>query len=167
MKQKEIQNEMAEDEYADLEEIERVVLREMFEPVLMLPEVKEKNSFRRDMDERGGMDFGAFGTVDFERVKPVFDKARYKVEKLKEEIANTRILFDITFKKITAKAKYKVLKYVGRGIIDVDDIVPVDLWLCGRMYLRMLHLSRQIRELREKSWERRKARLRGWLADEP
>ena len=36
------------------------------------------------MDEDGKVNWGAFGTVDFESYRPQFSKLRYKIEKLKE-----------------------------------------------------------------------------------
>ena len=47
-----------------------------------MPVQGKQGGFRPDVDEDGFI-FGAFASVDFERVKPGFDKARYKADKLR------------------------------------------------------------------------------------
>ncbi len=49
-------------------ELERAVYRQEFGPVLALPVKGSRGSgIRPVVDESGGVDFGAFGTVDFDR----------------------------------------------------------------------------------------------------
>jgi hypothetical protein len=74
---------LRDEELADPRELERQVIREEFEPVLMLPESKSKNSVRPVVDGAFGVDWGAFSTVDFDRVRPEFDKTRYKGKRQK------------------------------------------------------------------------------------
>ncbi|MFC1604034.1 hypothetical protein ACFL5F_03310, partial [Planctomycetota bacterium] len=69
-------------ELADPVELEREVVLEEWGPVLALPVKGNRSSIRPVVDESGGVDWGAFGTVDFERQSGEFDKARYKAEKL-------------------------------------------------------------------------------------
>jgi hypothetical protein len=63
------------------------------------------------------------------------------------------------------KARYKVLKYVKLGILDLDDIADEDMRGFARLYLRALRLQKQIAELREASWMRRKAKAAKWLEE--
>ena len=51
-------------ELADPDELERQVLRQEFGPVLALPVKGNGSSIRPVVDEAGGVDWGAFGTVD-------------------------------------------------------------------------------------------------------
>jgi hypothetical protein len=59
-----------DDELADPDELERQVYLEEFGPILALPVRGRKSQFRPSVDETGVVDWGAFGTVDFERTMP-------------------------------------------------------------------------------------------------
>lgn len=67
---------LPDEELADPEELGRHVFRAEWGPILALP-VRRAPTIRPDIDESLGVDWGAFGTVDFERTVPAFDKARY------------------------------------------------------------------------------------------
>src|SRR4030042_3485715 len=73
-------------ELADPYELEREVMLEEWGPVLALPVKGGQRWIGPVADESGGVDWGAFGSVDFERYSGGFDKARYKAEKLRESI---------------------------------------------------------------------------------
>jgi hypothetical protein len=72
-----------DEELADPWELERQVFLQEFGPVLALPVRGKRNWIHAAVDENGGLDWGAFGTVDFSRTMPEFDKARYKADKLR------------------------------------------------------------------------------------
>ena len=150
-------------ELAAPDELERQVYREEWGPVLALPVRGNRSLIRPAIDEDGGVDFGAFATVDFDRYGPGFDKARYKVDKLREEVRDLVIRFSIINEKMPQKAKYKVLKYLKLGIVDIEDIDNWDMYFLGRLYLRILGLRRQIKDLKESSWRRRQQRLKKFL----
>jgi hypothetical protein len=57
------------------------------------------------VDENGGLDWGAFATVEFERSVPGFDRARYKAERLREELRDALIMVRIITRRLP-KAKY-------------------------------------------------------------
>ena len=78
-------------ELADPDELERQVFMQEFGPVLALP-VKGRRAVRPDVDESGNVDWGAFGTVDFDRYSGGFDKVRYKAEKLREQLKDLIIM---------------------------------------------------------------------------
>jgi len=67
------------------DELERQVYRQEFEPVLALPVESSKSWIRPVVDGDGEVDFGAFGTVDFERRYP-FNKILYKADKLRQQL---------------------------------------------------------------------------------
>ncbi len=134
-------------------EVERVYLREVFAPVLALPVKTKKGWIKPDIDEDGTVECGAFATVDFDRYRE-FDKARYKADKLKEEIFHERLMIELVSSHIKTTAKYKVIRSVLKGILDVDDIVDDQMSCLARRYLRMRRLQREIAELQERSNKR-------------
>lgn len=151
-------------ELASPDELERQVYRKEWGPVLALPARGSRSLIRPAVDEDGSVDFGAFATVDFDRYRPdKFDKARYKVDKLREEVRNLVIRFSIINEKMPQKAKYKVLKYLKLGIIELEDIDNWDMYFLGGLYLRILGLQKQIKELKESSWCRKQQQLKKFL----
>jgi hypothetical protein len=155
-----------DEELADPDELEEQVYREEFEPILTLPIKAKKGGIRPDYDESGKVDFGAFATVDFERMYGGFDKARYKADKLREELRDVVILVEIVNERIPGKAKYRVLGLVRKGKLELEDIVHEDMRALARLYLRALKLRQQITQLKEQSWKRRLARARAILGEE-
>ena len=148
-----------DDELIDPAEIDRLYLREAFAPILALPVKTKKGGIKPNIDEDGVVDWGAFGTVDFDRYTE-FDKARYKADKLAEELENEYIMMDMISSKIKTYAKYKVIKYVEAGIIDLGDIADFNMYYLAQRYLRAKRLQREINELEEKSRERQEQRTR-------
>lgn len=144
---------LPDEELADPEEFERSICRDEWGPVLFLPKPKSKD-FNPAWDWSVDIDFNAFASVDFERTQPVFDKARYKADKLEEERKDVLIMIGMLNERIKSKVKYKVLNYVMSGIIDADDIRDWDMWQCAKYCLRSIRLKKQIKELREKSRQR-------------
>ena len=152
-----------DEELASPEELERQVMRAEWGPVLELPVNGKQGGFRPDVDE-DGIVFGAFGSVDFERVKPGFDKARYKADKLREHLRDTVLMFEIVRARLPKKRASLVLKYLRMGIIDLEDISSFDMWQLGTLYLRARRLQRQTRELEEASWQRKQEWARRFFA---
>ena len=62
--------------------------------------------------------------------------------------------------KIKAYAKYKVIKYVEAGILDLGDIADLNMYCLAQRYLRAKRLQREIAELEEKSRERQGQKMR-------
>jgi hypothetical protein len=143
-----------DEEAIDPAELERIYLKSEFAPILALPVKTRRGWIKPNIDEDGTIDIGAFGTVDFDRYVS-FDKARYKAEKLQEELLNERLMIEIISGHIKTTAKYKVIRYVLKGILDVDDIVDVEMYCLARRCLRARRLQREINELRKRSKERR------------
>jgi hypothetical protein len=145
-------------ELADPDELERQVLREEFGPVLALPVKAGRSGLRPEVDESGNIDWGAFATVDFDRYSGGFDKARYKADKLREQLDDLRIRFSMVSDRLKAEAKYLVLKYLRLGIIGLEHIVNADMLALARLYLRAKRLQKEIADLREASQRRRQRR---------
>lgn len=152
-----------DEELADPAELERQIFLEEFAPILALPVQRQWNGFRPEVDESGAMDWGAFGTMDFDRISPTFDKTRYKAEKLRERLRRVVIIFSIVKERIPGKAKYQILKYLRMGVIELDHIEDWDMWLLARRYLEARRLREKIARLRETSQWRRDAQHDAWL----
>jgi hypothetical protein len=147
---------LPDEELADPHELERLYLVQEFAPVLALPEKKARRSWiRPNIDEDGKIELGAFGTVDFDRYKPKFDKMLCKADWLREEVANQCLMMETISARIETLAKYKVIEYVKIGILDIGDIVDFDMYCLAERYMRTRRLLREIAELRKKSWEKR------------
>jgi hypothetical protein len=146
-------------ELADPDELERQVVMQEFGPVLALPIKTSKSGIRPEIDENGNVDWGAFGTVDFDRYSGGFDKARYKADKLREQLKDLLIMFSIVSDRIKAEAKHLVLKYLRMNIIGLEHIVNYDMLALARLYLRALRLQKEISELRQASERRRQRRV--------
>ena len=137
---------LADEELATPEELERQMYKEEFKEVLMLPVPVKKFFIQPTTDEYFGVDWGAFGTVDFERYSGGFNKARYKADKLREELKDQLIVFDTIIYRLPKKAAL-VLKYVKMGILDIDDIENMDMWLLAQVQLRINRLRSEIERL--------------------
>ena len=154
--------ELDDEELIEPAEIERMYLKSEFAPILALPVKTRTGWVRPNVDEDGTIELGAFGTVDFDKYVQ-FDKALYKAEKLKEELFNERLMIEIVSSHIKTTAKYKVMKYVLKGILDVEDIVDVEMYCLARRCLRARRLQREIAELQERSKERRQQKAKNVL----
>jgi hypothetical protein len=145
-------------ELADPAELERQVLVAEFGPVLALPVKPSRSSIRPEIDENGHVDWGAFGSMDFDRYAGGFNKARYKADRLREQRKDVLILLGIVNDRIRTIAKYMVLKHLRMGIIELEHIVNPDMAALARLYLRAQRLRQEIQRLREAS-ERRQQRV--------
>jgi hypothetical protein len=150
---------LPDEELADPAELERMVYQQEWGPVLALPVRGRQGWIQPAVDESGGVDFGAFGTVDFARTMPEFDKARYKADKLKEQLEHPLIMVSIVSERLPGKAKYLVLKYLKMGIIGLEQIVHTDMLALARLYLRVQRLRVEIGRLEGASAARRRTRL--------
>jgi len=139
-----------DEELASPEELERQVFLEEWGPVLMLPVRGRKSPIQPSIDEYFG--------VDFERSMPEFDKARYKADRLREELRDVIIMMQ-TISGRLPKARYQVLKLVGMGVIGLEHIESLDMYKLARRYLRARWLEREIQRLREASRARLRERL--------
>jgi len=152
-----------DEELADPDELERQVFREEWAPILALPEPR-RSSIRPAVDETGGVDWGAFGTVDFERHSGGFDKARYRAGRLREELRDKLIMFAIVGDRLPGKAKYLVLRYLRMGIIELEHIANEDMLALAKLYLQVRRQKAEIARLYEASARRRERQMERLLA---
>jgi len=147
---------LEDNELADPAELERQVLIAEFGPVLALPVRASRGGIRPEVDENGSVDWGAFGSVDFDRYTGGFDKARYKADKLQERRKDVLLLLGIVNARIATKAKYVVLRYLRLGIIEFRHIVNMDMAALVRLHLRAERMRQEIDGLREAGERRRR-----------
>jgi hypothetical protein len=152
-----------DEELADPAELERQVWAEAWAPILALPVTARRGWIQPAIDESGHLDWGAFGSVDFDRTRPEFDKARYKAEKLREQMKDLAILIGIVKERLPGRAKYLVLKYARMGIIELEHIVNEDMLALARLYLRARRLQEEIAKLQEAGRSRRQWKAEAWL----
>ena len=156
-------DDLDDEELADPAELERQVWQSEWAPILALPVKARRGWIQPTIDESGHLDWGAFGSVDFERNKPEFDKARYKAEKLREQMKDLAILIGIVKERLPGRAKYLVLKYARMGIIELEHIVNEDMLALARLYLRARRLQEEIAKLQEAGRSRRQWKAEAWL----
>ncbi len=143
-----------DEELIEPAEIDRVFLREAFAPILALPVKSKKGGIKPNIDEDGVVEWGALGTVDFDKYVE-FDKLRYKADKLREELFNERIMMEMLSEKIESKEKYKILEKAEAGLIDADEISNFEMFCLAKRFVRAKRIQREIAELEKKSQERR------------
>ena len=146
---------LEDEELADPEVLEREVFLAEWGPILALPCKGSKGVIRPTIDELGQLDLGAFGTVDFARLRPPFDKARYKAERLREQLRNDLIMLDIVRERVRPQARGRVRRLALDTEVDLDSIDNPTEWTYAKWLRRVRHLSDEIRELREFSRRRR------------
>jgi len=151
-------------ELADPDELERQILEREFAPVLALPDKAGRSSIRPNINESGRVDWGAFGTVDFDRYGQQFDKLRYKADKIAEKRKDVLIMFSIVNGRIKTWAKYVVMKYLRKGIIKLEHIIDGDMWALAKLFLRAERMRKEIAELREASERRREQKAAAFCA---
>ena len=152
-----------EAELADPVELEREVVLQEWGPVLALPVKGRKSGIRPAVDESGGVDWGAFGTVDFSRTMADFDKIRYKKDKLKEQLKDLLIRIGLVKERLPGNAKYQIVKHLKMGVIGLDDIADSNMWVLARLYLRIQRLQEEIGWLGKASQARQMRQMEGLL----
>ena len=139
------------EELADPWELERRALQAEWEPIMELPEPAGRGFRFPAVDENGGLDWGAFGTVDFDRYRGGSDKARYKAEKLREQLRDVTIMLSVLKERLPGTAKYQVLKQLRMGVLSMEQITDEDMRAIARWYLRAKKLRDAIWRLEQRS----------------
>ena len=147
-------SDLDDEELIDPAEIDRVFLREAFAPILALPVKTKKGFIKPNVDDDGRVEWGAFGTVDFDRYVE-FDKLRYKADKLKEELQNEIFMMELISGHIKGKEKYAIIERVYKGTLDLGGIADLETYCLAQRYLRAKRMQREIGELEDKSQKRR------------
>lgn len=155
---------LPEEELADPDELERVVCKQMWWPILSLPYKRSECVIRPNIGDDGQVDFGAFATVDFDAYRPKFDKSRYAEEKLKEQIKDKIITLRIIQERIPGRAKYEILKRVKSGQLDTGHIIDNEMYFFIELCMRVVRLRKQLGAMQERRRKRTMQQLKAWLA---
>ena len=151
---------LEDDELASPAELERVYYQGLWGPILLIP---CKKSYSPAWDISGDSGNNAFISMDFDRMRPEFDKARYVRDKLREQVKDLVIKMKILSERIKDVRKYKVLRLVGKGVLDADDIQNWDMWQLAVMYKRTIRIRKNIARLEEKSRQAKQEAHEKWL----
>ena len=152
-------SDLDDEELIDPAEIDRVFLREAFAPILALPVKGRKGGMKPNTDDDGIVDWGAFGTVDFDKYVE-FDKFRYKADKLKEEVQNEIFMMEMISGHIKGIEKYAIIERVYNGTLDLGEVADFETYCLAQRYLRAKMLQRDILQLEEKSRKRQEEKAR-------
>jgi hypothetical protein len=155
---------LSDEELADPDELERAVYKEMWWPILRLPQQRWECPIRPNMDEDGRVDWGAFGTVDFDRYRPEHSKLRYKAEQMKEQLKDQVNMLRMISDRIPGRAKYKILWLVRKGRLDANDITNWDMWQLAVGYMRALRFKQQIKQMLARSRQKREEKAHEFWA---
>lgn len=139
-----------DDELADYGELLRQVMTEQLGPLLDIPVKKRGRFVKPTIDENGHLDYGAFGTVDFEKMFP-FNKNLYKLDRLRDELKNILIMFDMVKEKVPEGERGEVVKYVysGKDIELIDDHYK---WRMAYWLSRARVFRARIRQCRQRAF---------------
>jgi hypothetical protein len=143
---------LEDEEPADYSELLRQVAIEQWAPLLDIPIKRSGRYIKPAIDDNGNPDYGAFGTMDFERMFP-FNKDIYKIDRLGEQLKNTLIMFDIVKDKVAPEKRAQVIKHVYSGK-DIDLIEDWFQWRMACWFSRARSIMAQIKLLRAGSYTR-------------
>ena len=146
---------LPDEELADPAELERQAFIADWGPILSLPVKSDDGGIRPEIDEDGHLNWGAFGTVDFERLHGPFDKARFKADKLEEQVRDAVITMDMIATRLTPERVNSIQARFQNDSYIIDDLEDADEYGFARWYTRIRRLRSEIRELRQHSWESR------------
>jgi hypothetical protein len=146
---------LEDEELADPAELERQVMLAEWGPILALPVDRNRSPIRPTIDENGELDFGAFDTRDFVRLHGSFDKARFKADRLQEEVRGAVIMLGVISARMPAERVNAVQAKLKDPAFDLGSLRDGDDHGFARWYLRIKRLKAEIRALRTFSWRRR------------
>jgi len=140
---------LEDEDLADPAELERQVMIAEWGPILALPVKSPRSHIRPTIDQEGNLDWGAFGTMDFERLYGAFDKCRYKIDKLREELRHQVIFMETHAAKIPGQVADVICLGLREGWMKLDDLKDRTQYDFARRYLRVRGLKAHIRRLQE------------------
>ena len=157
-----------DEELASPKELERQIVMEQWWPVLRLPVLNRENPIRPIIDEDGHLDWGAFGSVDFDKhgQKRKQRKTQKQMRMLREEFRNTVLMIGV-LKARLPKAKGKVLQLALAGVIDLGQIESHDMYELARLTLRARRLQKEIQRSERRKWARAREAYKEMFDDAP
>ena len=141
-------------ELADPDELEQQVYLQEWGPILALPVQEQWQGPRPIRDEQGRWDWGCFGTVDFLRDRPAFDKARYKADKLRERLRDDLIMVDLMREHVSPEARGRVRSVALHSEVELEAVADPAERSYTKWLRRVQGLVQQIQELQ--AWRRQR-----------
>jgi len=150
-----------DEELASLQKLEWDAFVADWGPILDLPVRKRDRWIKPTIDEFGHVDWGAFGTVDFQRMYPPFDKARYKADRLREQLRNDSFMLELVHERLPQDVRKRVRAQALSVGSELDEFSNPDERAYAKWLMRIRRVTSEIRELREFSRQRRLEGARG------
>jgi hypothetical protein len=141
-----------DDELADPDRLERQAYLADWGPILALPMPRHWQGPRPTRDEFGNWDWGCYGTVDYLRDQPVFDKARYKLGKLREQLRNELIMVELVREHVRPAERGRVRDLALYSEIELEEVADCDERAYAKWLRRVRALAAQIQRLQ--AWRR-------------
>lgn len=142
---------LPDEELAGPAELERQAFIADWGPVLSLPVKSADGGIRPEIDEDGHLNWGAFGTADFERLHGPFDKPRFKADKLEEEVRDAEVMLEMVLARLIPQRMNSIRARVESDAYIIDDLHE-DEFGFARWYLRVKRLRSEIQDLRQHNW---------------
>ncbi len=140
-----------DEELADPCELEHQIMLQDWGVVLALPPTED--DFFLHGQWENGVDVSAFNTHDFARKRGEFDRYRCALSHANRELREATWMFETLNDRVESPAKYLVLDYLDKGVINsshcVGDMHGLAVW------------NARIRSVHEKIRRIREARYRG------
>lgn len=139
---------LEDEELADVAELERQVFIAEWGPILCIPWEPGETVIRPTVDQEGRLDWGAFGTVDFHRLRPRFNWAHREADKLQQELRNELMMMSMVQERLSLQERVEVIKAIQLGVYDPNQFHGEKRFY-ARRYLRARGIRRKIRWLRK------------------
>jgi hypothetical protein len=150
---------LEDEELADPAELERQVFLEEWGPILALPCRSAKGGIRPTIDEMGHLDWGAFGTVDFQRLRPAFDWAGREIDRLQEQLRCDLFMLEMVRERVRPEARGRVRELALHSWFD--EFEDGNEWAYARWLRRVQHDARRIQGLRSRRRKQRHTQATG------
>jgi hypothetical protein len=110
-----------DEEAIEWAEIQRLVSEQMWGPILALPASRDDFFLRGDWED--GVDISAFNTHDFARSSGHSYRYGRAMNRARQEYREALWMYEMVRDQLDNPAKYTVLMYLEKGVIDVEHCV--------------------------------------------
>lgn len=134
-------------ELANPHKLLQKVYYEMWKPILDLPKAVNDGRPRPTMDEQGNLDWGAFGTHDFEQLYENFDWRRSRREELQGELQHTQLMRELVMERVNPSLAWRIIRLVRQGVLDLDHITDENMRAVAKWDLRVQRARGELQSL--------------------
>lgn len=126
---------------ADINELQRMVAWQQYEPLLILPGRHRRGYIA--LDTSGEVDWDAIGPAGRRRQPERRDRSE-RTEQLRTELIHVLSLIATASERVPGNAKYLVLKHVRMGILHADHVTDASLREVIRLQARAERLRQEL-----------------------